>query len=145
MRILIELELFGRYCRFPRKPMPYSFFYAIGQPQVKGQNMPLELSITNEQKVKLTIKPVTPAGKPALLDGPPVWTVTGGESTLVVAEDGLSADLISGDVPGDSTFLIEADADLGEGVVSVADTIVLHVIGAQAGSLGITAGQPELK
>jgi hypothetical protein len=107
--------------------------------------MPLEVTITNEQKVNITLTPITQSGKPAALDGVPVWTVTGGDSTLNVAPDGLSADLVSSDTPGDSTFLIDGDADLGAGVVDVQDTILLHVAGANAASLGLSAGTPVLK
>lgn len=107
--------------------------------------MPLDITITNEQKVEITIHPVTAAGTPAAVDGVPVWTPTSGDSGIAVAADGLSAFLISADLPGDTTYLIQADADLGSGVVEVADTIILHVQGALATSLGLSAGTPVPK
>jgi len=102
--------------------------------------MPLDLTVTNEQKIQVTLTPVTETGKPATLDGAPTWSVISGNSTLDVAADGLSAFLVSADDPGDSDFLVKADADLGSGVVEVSDTIRLHVAGAQAKSLGLAAG-----
>lgn len=108
-------------------------------------NMPLEITITNEQKVNVTLKPVTATGKPAPLDGVPTWTVQTGESTVVPAADGLSADLISSDSPGDTVILVEADADLGSGVETLADTIRLTVEGARAANLGLAAGTPVPK
>jgi len=36
--------------------------------------------------------------------------------------------------------LVDADADLGQGVEDVADTITLHVEGAKAVNLGLLAG-----
>ena len=107
--------------------------------------MPLDIKLTNEQKVNITITPKTDTGKPAKLDGKPTWTVVDGASTVTVADDGLSADLVSSDDPGDTSFLIEADADLGEGVETIQDTIVLHVLGASAKNLGLLASAPVPK
>ncbi len=105
----------------------------------------LEIEITNEQQVRVTLHPVTATGRPAQVDGPPTWTRQSGESTVTPAEDGLSADLISSDTPGDTEILIEADADLGEGVVPISDIIRLSVRGALAANLGITVGDPTPK
>lgn len=102
------------------------------------------ITITNEQKVQVTLAPMTEAGNPATLDGAPVWAVTAGDATLEVAEDGLSAYLISGE-PGNSVITVTADADLGEGVVNIVDTIDLAVVPASASQLGLLAGTPELK
>ena len=107
--------------------------------------MPLDVTITNEQKVKATLAPKTATGKPAPIDGKPTWTVQSGDSTVVVADDGLSADLISSDTPGDTIFVVEADADIGEGVETLADTIRLTVQGARAANLGLSLGAPEAK
>jgi hypothetical protein len=105
----------------------------------------LEVNITNEQQVKVTLKPVTATGKPATLDGVPAWEIVTGNATLTPADDGMSADLISSDDPGDTDFLVKADADLGEGVVEISDIIRLHVAGAQADNLGLSAGEPTPK
>lgn len=122
------------------------FDFEVGPVTLKErQHMPLAISITNEQKVTVTLKPVTNAGKPASLDGAPTWTVVSGDSTVAPATDGLSASLVSSDTPGDTTFLVEADADIGAGVQNIQDTITLTVIGAQAANLGLAAGTPELK
>lgn len=122
------------------------FDFEVGPVTLKErQHMPLAVSITNEQKVTVTLKPVTNAGKPASLDGVPTWTVVSGDSTVVPSTDGLSASLVSSDNPGDTTYLVEADADIGEGVQTIQDTITLTVIGAQAANLGLAAGTPELK
>ncbi len=123
-----------------------SFGFKVGAPQLKERNtMPLEIRISNEQQVNVTLKPVTDTGKPAKLDGSPAWTVVSGNSQVVVAEDGLSADLVSSDDPGDTIVLVKADADLGEGVEEISDTITLSVIGATAKNLGLSAGTPTPK
>lgn len=100
----------------------------------------LDLTITNEQKIPVALSPVTETGRPAKLDGKPEWSILSGNSTLEVASDGLSAFLVSADDPGDTDFLVKADADLGSGVTEVSDVIRLHVAGAQAKNLGLTAG-----
>jgi len=107
--------------------------------------MPTTVSITNEQKVKATLTPVTETGKPAKLDGSPSWAVVSGNSQVVVSDDGLSADLISSDDPGETQILIKADADIGDGVEEISDVITLTVIGATAKNLGISLGTPEPK
>ena len=78
------------------------FEFKFGLPKKKDKTMPTTVSITNEQKVKVTLKPVTETGKPAKLDGKPAWTAIAGNSQVVVADDGLSADLISSDTPGET-------------------------------------------
>lgn len=117
------------------------FAFAVGMPTNKRKVISmLELKITNEQKIPVALAPVTAAGKPAPLDGKPSWSVISGDSTIVVADDGLSAELVSSDTPGDTTYLVEADADLGSGVETISDTIKLSVEGARAANLGLTAG-----
>lgn len=105
----------------------------------------VEINITNEQKVNVTLSPKTDSGKPAKVDGKPTWEVVTGDSTVVVADDGMSADLVSSDTPGDTTYLVTADADLGEGVQNIQETLTLHVAGALAANLGVVVGTPVLK
>jgi len=100
----------------------------------------LEISITNEEKIEVTLAPVDESGKAATLDGAPAWTIVSGEATVVPSDNGLSAFLVSGDSPGVSEILVEADADLGAGVVTISETIKLTVNGAQATNLGATVG-----
>jgi len=123
-----------------------SFTFGVGVPQLKGQrSMPLEIKITNEQQVDVTVSPRTDAGKPAKLDGSPAWTVISGNSQVVVSDDGLTATLVSSDEPGDTVVAVKADADLGEGIEEIADTVTLSVVGASAKNLGLTAGTPVAK
>jgi len=106
--------------------------------------MALELTCTNEEKIPITINPVTPSGKPAEIDGEVLVSVISGEGTYEMIDEN-SFYVISGDFPGATTYLIEADADIGEGVVNISDTITLNVEGALAKNLGLVAGTPELK
>lgn len=104
--------------------------------------MPLEITLSNEQKVVATITPVTATGRPARLDGAPVWSVVSGQGTVVPAADGLSAELITPNAPGDTTYMVDGDADLGAGVVDIQDTITVHTTGANAANLGLSLGTP---
>lgn len=126
------------------------FGFAVGRAERKNNNqppinMPIEISITNEEQITVTLSPVTPTGKPAQLDGVPVWAVLSGESTVIPAANGLSAVIRSSDSVGDSSISVTADADLGSGVVEIADTITVHVVSANASSLGLTIGTPVPK
>lgn len=73
------------------------------------------VTITNEQKVQLTLNLTTAAGNPATIDGAAVWTVLEGDATLEPSDDGLSAYLVSGAADVLSKIQVTADADLGEG------------------------------
>lgn len=107
--------------------------------------MPLNLVLTTEQKILVTLNPLTAAGNPAELDGTPVWTVLEGDSTLQVAEDGKSAYILSGNA-GSTVVEITADADLDDDEVrTITDLIAVNVVAAEAAGLGLGAGEPELK
>lgn len=143
MKLEIDLNLNIRdHCK---KHKAVEFLFAFGLPEQKDKTMPAEITLTVEQKVTATLKPVTATGKPATLDGAPVWSVISGTGTVVPATDGLSADLISSDTPGDTTYLVDGDADLGTGVVDIQDTVLVHVTGANAANLGLTLGTPVPK
>lgn len=102
--------------------------------------MALDVNITNEEQVVVRLNPVTSTGKPASVEeGKTNWTVQSGDSDCNVAADGLSATLVSSDTPGDTQILVEADADVGEGVETISDIVSLHVAGAKAASLGLVA------
>ncbi len=105
----------------------------------------MDIVLTNEQQVKVTLNPVTGKGKPVALDGIPEWTVTSGSCTINPAADGMSCDILSGDTPGDSEIAVSADADLGAGVTNISDALRVTVNGAQAQNLGLEVGTPTDK
>jgi len=107
--------------------------------------MPFEVTLTNEQQVRVTATPKTSGGKPASLDGALRATVISGEGTFMAGSNDNEVVLVSSDNPGDTSYLIEGDADLGAGVELIQDTVTMHVVGANASNLGITVGTPELK
>lgn len=141
----IEIKLFECH---PVPTVPrVRFAFGVGQPQnkEKDNSMPIAVKITNEQKINVTLTPVTDTGKPAKLDGVPSWEVISGNATVLPAEDGMSAYLVSADDPGDTQVMVKADADIGEGVEEISDIVTLNVVGATAKNLGLTVGTPEPK
>jgi hypothetical protein len=106
----------------------------------------MTIILTDEQKVSLSIKPLTAAGNPARVDGIPAWAVSDTNVlSLVVAPDGLSAVAVANGPIGLSQVSVVADADLGAGVKELVATLDVQVVPAEAVSLGVTAGAPELK
>lgn len=101
------------------------------------QTNTMNIQITSEQKVRITLAPKSDAGNDAVVDGAPQWSVSSGDATVEPEEGGLSAWIISG-APGDSVIAVNADADLGEGVRTISDRIDLKVTGPEASSLGLT-------
>lgn len=101
----------------------------------------LDVTSTVEQKVPITLTPKTNAGKPAVLDGKPEWSITSGNATLDVAEDGLSAFLVSEDTIGSSTWKVSADADLGAGVRTIEEGGTYTYTNAEAAAFGAVAGE----
>src|ERR1043165_893472 len=103
--------------------------------------MPLELTLTTEQKQHVKLTPKTAAGNPASVDGAPAWSVISGPGTIVADADGLGAFIVTpDDADGTPTiYQVSADADLGEGVTTITDTITLTTTHPQATSLGLAA------
>lgn len=106
-------------------------------------NLTLDIDIT--QKIQVALNPRNSSGQPALLDGVPVWRVVSGSATLVPAFNGWAAYLVAGDVPGDSQILVEADADLGQGVETISGIITLRTFNILSANMGLVASQPEPK
>lgn len=128
-------------CRNCRRLAYFDFAISVCQKQQKHY---MQIRLTNEQKVQVTLEPKTDAGKPVTVENP-VWSVVSGDATLDPSPDGLSCWIISPETPGQSQILIEADADLGAGVEVVSATIDVDVAGAKAAVLGLAVGTPTLK
>jgi hypothetical protein len=124
----------------------WSVGMAVKKTKTERKNRMLEIVITNEQKIQVTLTPVTATNKPAQLDGGATFEVISGTATIAMIDGNpLSAFLVSGDLPGDSEIMVSADADLGDGVETISDIIKLTVAGAKAASLGMTVGAPVAK
>lgn len=104
--------------------------------------MPLSVASTSEEKVTgITASPVTKSGRPAQVDGPLRLTVQSGDATVFQdPATPLVFDVISGDAAGESTILVEADADLGAGVTLISDLVTYNVTGVNAAAFGLSGG-----
>ena len=101
----------------------------------------MDVTMNEAQKIKITLNPVNAKGAAAKVDGVPAWTVGSGDATLVVADDGMSADIVSG-TPGTSQVSVIADADLGQGNKPISDLVNVTVTALEAVSLNLSAGEP---
>lgn len=106
--------------------------------------MAASITLTTEEKAPLAVHPTTEGGAPAQIQGSVTYAVTAGTCTIEPV-DALTAFVVSGSAPGDSTVSATADADLGTGVVHITDSMTVHVTSPMAEKLGLMAGQPVLK
>ena len=105
----------------------------------------MSLILTDEQKCSLSVDFKTAAGNPATVDGIPVWGVSDATVlTLKVDPDGKHATIFSEGL-GTSQVSVVADADLGDGVKQITGTLDVEVKPAEAVTVGIAAGTPELE
>lgn len=106
--------------------------------------MATQVQLTDVQEVRLSISPKDSQGNPATVDGAPAWA-SSDESVLTVAavsDDGLTADAVTVGPLGTATVTVTADADLGEGVTSLTDTVEITVVASEASALNVSAGTP---
>jgi hypothetical protein len=106
----------------------------------------LSVACSNEEKVTVTANPQTSSGRPARFDGALVVEVQSGDGT--VEQDPATPNAfkaVSGDVAGQTVYLVKGDTDLGAGTVHIEETVELTVSGAAAASFGLVAGVIEPK
>lgn len=146
---IVGVWALARIIRLERKQSRASRFnWSIGMPVNKQdrrkQNIMLDIKLTNEQKIEVRVNPVTATGKAAALDGPVKFSVQSGDCSIEAIDES-AVFIVSSDSPGDSVIIVEADADLGEGVELIQDLIKVSVEGARAASLGLSVGNPVAK
>lgn len=101
-------------------------------------------TITVEEELPVSIAPLTKQGKPAKVDGDPIWTLSeGAPGTL---EPGATPfDKVFRPFPdgqtGAALITVEVDADLGEGVRMLTGALAVAVVAAEATTLAINAGE----
>jgi hypothetical protein len=107
----------------------------------------LSIACSNEEKVTVTANPTSTAGRPARFDGPLDVTVQSGDGTVEAptAASPNTFKCVSGDIAGQTVYLVEGDVDLGAGVVKLSETVELTVTGAAAANFGLAGGAVEPK
>ena len=104
--------------------------------------MPLP-TMTTTQQYTVSINPKDRKGKPAPVDGEPVWAASNEAVANVVPNPGGMSALVVAQGVGDYTISVAADADLGEGIVTIVGQEAGSVSQGAAVSIGITAGPVE--
>jgi len=99
--------------------------------------------ITIEQRVRVTVQPITAAGNPAPIDGSVAFTSSDPTVASVEAIDANSAYVTAQDL-GAAQIIAVFDADLGEGVRTIESTGAIEVVAAEAVGAEIVFGTPEL-
>lgn len=101
------------------------------------------VQLGTDQKVKISLAPTTADGTAAEVQNA---TATATGDVAITPVDGeTNAWWAAAGAEGVSTVEITGDADLGEGVNNITDTVELTVVAAEANNLGITVGTPEAK
>lgn len=126
-------------------PLPAIRFIFSGQieGQEKQENI-MSLLMTDVQKSTLSIAPVDAKGNPAPVEaGSVAWSAA--DNTLVTltpSADGLSCDCAAAGPLGTTQVNVQADADLGAGVTTIAGTLDVQIAASQAVSLNIASAPP---
>jgi len=118
-----------------------SLAFAISEPELKGkigETQMAEVTLTNEQKVKVSVAGLTEGGKVVPLDTLEVSFQGDGSAEVL---DPTSFYAISGLTVGDTT--IEVTGTISG--VLIPGTFILHTVAANIVGLQINAGTPELK
>jgi hypothetical protein len=96
------------------------------------------MAIKAGQSVELSISPVDSFGNAARIDGVPAWTVSDPSLVdLVVSPDGLSVRATSLGHVGVSVIGVSVDADLSEGIRTLAGSASLEIEAGEAVDLGV--------
>jgi hypothetical protein len=114
---------------------------------LKGKEITM-LELTATQKADVNLKVTTAAGRPATLDGVPVWTSSDENvATVDPSGDGMSATVRAVNADGGvCQITASGDADLGAGVVTITgflDVTVAPGAGGQAAVFELVAGPPS--
>lgn len=100
------------------------------------------LTMTSSQKATLTVSFRDKKGNPAPVDGAPVWGIDNPNvCALTPSPDGLSAEVSAIGPLGAALVSVQADADLGEGIVHIAGTLEVTIVSGAAETVEIVAGE----
>lgn len=102
----------------------------------------IQVTLTTREKVVAKISPHV-GGIPIAFDGVAEWGIISGEGTVEAADDGMSAELVSSDLPGVTLYLVTIDADVGLGVQEVSELV--QVTSLDTNGIFMSASQPIKK
>lgn len=103
------------------------------------------LTMTDTQQAEVTLKVKDKSGRPASVEGVPLWEVAPAGSEMVASvkpsASGMSATII-GRLPGDCQIRVTADADMGEGVSPIIGILDVAISGGPATIVELVASAP---
>lgn len=109
----------------------------------------MALVLTEEEQVVLKITPKTKKGNVAKVDGLPVWSSSSPDVLVVqpLPDDvtGFTAVAKAVGPVGVAQVQVKVDADLGEGVRELTALLDVQVVAAEAVSLEVVPGVPEVQ
>lgn len=104
----------------------------------------MQVTLTDVQNVDASITIVDAKGNDAPVDGAPVWAASDPAGILVVqALDGLTASIAAVGPLGTYQVTVNADADLGAGVVPLIGILDVVVVASQAVAISFGLGTPQ--
>lgn len=111
--------------------------------KIKGEIM--ALSLTSTQFATGTLQPVDSKGRPAKVEAGSVVFTSSDESVFVVTQDPTNELGLTITAVGEGTAQLDysADADLGEGVVTISGFTAIEVLPALAVGFGISFSAPQ--
>jgi hypothetical protein len=141
--IAIVLFLISWLEDIQKKPLTNPYLsLIINHIKIKGGNM---AEMTTTQQVKGKLQPVDRLGAPAPVQAGSVSFSSSNETVIVPQknpDDELEVTVVAKG-PGTAELSYSADADLGEGVVTITGKVVFLIQPAQAAGFGIIFGAPE--
>lgn len=108
-------------------------FTALGDIKMDFKDLDLPGTVTFS-----VAPPVDAKGKPARLDGVPVWALDDETNCQIVSQaaDGLSCQVHLSDNPSATQISVKGDADLGAGVVEIQSVAVINIVPGDAVAFG---------
>lgn len=138
-----QIEILARQVLAAVTPLPAVGFIWTVVLEGHTEEGATQVNISSSQKFTASIQPVDAKGNPALVqEGSVVWGPAPDFLTLTPSSDGLSCEIAAKGPLGQGQVDVVADADLGEGVVTIGGTLQVDVVAGQAVSLTINTGAP---
>lgn len=108
------------------------------------QEITTMVTISADKKRTFSVQPVDSKGRPAAIEGIPVWDLAApGGVTLFPTPDGLACDVVWIEAKQGIVLTVKADADLGAGVREITGSVDIETLGAEAVGFAISTG-PEV-
>lgn len=98
-----------------------------------------QMQMSVEKVCQLKIAPVDKFGNPAKVDGAPAWSLTDPAlGSLAVDADGMGAVFTPAGTVGALSVQVNADADLGDGVKTIAGELPLELLAGEAIAVNVS-------